>query len=162
MIIRNKCEFGNKTLFRTKMHCFLMDLYDFFYDYSNMRVEHRLAQAASDCAPSVEVPAIFDIKQNEMRNTARMGDCASLAGVIIATSVWSKGNGSLALVPLMSLGSDTETKCIHLHLSRLPKSFRSYGLSFILKFHINLPTTEAWSPVPESFLTHTDIPLTHI
>ena len=35
------------------------------YDFSNMGVEHRLAQAASGCVPSVEVPAISMLsKQN--------------------------------------------------------------------------------------------------
>ncbi|KAK1132836.1 hypothetical protein K0M31_014206 [Melipona bicolor] len=33
----------------------------------------RLAQAASGCAPSIEVLPIFDVKQNSVRNSARMG-----------------------------------------------------------------------------------------
>ncbi|KOX76173.1 hypothetical protein WN51_11913 [Melipona quadrifasciata] len=33
----------------------------------------RLAQAASDCAPSVDVLPIFDVKQQSVRNPARMG-----------------------------------------------------------------------------------------
>ncbi|KOX68169.1 Polypeptide N-acetylgalactosaminyltransferase 2 [Melipona quadrifasciata] len=33
----------------------------------------RLAQAASGCAPSVDVLPIFDVKQQSMRNSARMG-----------------------------------------------------------------------------------------
>lgn len=70
MIIINKCEFNNKTLFKkfhrrvvwffTKMHYFLINFYDFFYgwiffysvaahDSLNTRVEHRLAQTASLC-----------------------------------------------------------------------------------------------------------------
>ena len=35
------------------------------YGSSSTRFEHRLVQAASSCAPSVEVPAIFDVKQIE-------------------------------------------------------------------------------------------------
>ncbi|KOX81311.1 hypothetical protein WN51_12299 [Melipona quadrifasciata] len=33
----------------------------------------RLAQAASGCAPSVDVLPIFDVKQQSVRNPARMG-----------------------------------------------------------------------------------------
>ncbi|KOX74071.1 hypothetical protein WN51_14151 [Melipona quadrifasciata] len=40
----------------------------------------RLAQAASGCAPSVDVLPIFDVKQQSMRNPARMGANQSLAG----------------------------------------------------------------------------------
>ncbi|KOX80140.1 hypothetical protein WN51_08316 [Melipona quadrifasciata] len=41
----------------------------------------RLAQAASDCAPSVDVLPIFDVKQQSVRNPARMGANHSLVGV---------------------------------------------------------------------------------
>ncbi|KOX73432.1 hypothetical protein WN51_14478 [Melipona quadrifasciata] len=37
----------------------------------------RLAQAASGCAPSVDVLPIFDVKQQSVRNPARMGEPAS-------------------------------------------------------------------------------------
>ncbi|KOX74075.1 hypothetical protein WN51_14155 [Melipona quadrifasciata] len=40
----------------------------------------RLAQAASGCAPSVDVLPIFDVKQQSVRNPARMGG-TSLSGV---------------------------------------------------------------------------------
>lgn len=34
------------------------------YSSSSTRIEHRLVQAAIDCAPSIEVPVIFDVKQS--------------------------------------------------------------------------------------------------
>ncbi|KOX69153.1 hypothetical protein WN51_06306 [Melipona quadrifasciata] len=49
----------------------------------------RLAQAASGCAPSVDVLPIFDVKQQSVRNPARM-DANSLVGLVTTTSVWGK------------------------------------------------------------------------
>ncbi|KOX68258.1 Serine/threonine-protein phosphatase 2B catalytic subunit 2 [Melipona quadrifasciata] len=42
----------------------------------------RLAQAASGCAPSVEVLPIFDVKQQSVRNPARMGANQPMCGDI--------------------------------------------------------------------------------
>ncbi|KOX74935.1 hypothetical protein WN51_13496 [Melipona quadrifasciata] len=53
----------------------------------------RLAQAASGCAPSVDVLPIFDVKQQSVRNPARMGGVrTSLVGLVTTTkqSVWGK------------------------------------------------------------------------
>ncbi|KOX70431.1 hypothetical protein WN51_04834 [Melipona quadrifasciata] len=44
----------------------------------------RLAQAASGCAPSVDVLPIFDVKQQSVRNPARMGGPTSLSVTQIA------------------------------------------------------------------------------
>ncbi|KOX71841.1 hypothetical protein WN51_02986 [Melipona quadrifasciata] len=62
----------------------------------------RLAQAASGCAPSVDVLPIFDVKQQSVRNPARGWVPTSLVGLVI-TSVW--GKESLPSAPLMSLGT---------------------------------------------------------
>ncbi|KOX74151.1 hypothetical protein WN51_13501 [Melipona quadrifasciata] len=48
----------------------------------------RLAQAASGCAPSVDVLPIFDVKQQSVRNPARDGVRTSLVGLVTTTSVW--------------------------------------------------------------------------
>ncbi|KAK1137900.1 hypothetical protein K0M31_002394 [Melipona bicolor] len=63
----------------------------------------RLAQAASGCAPSVDALPIFDVKQQSVRNPARMGGCpTSLVGLVTITGVW--GKESLPSAPLeMSL-----------------------------------------------------------
>ncbi|KOX69650.1 hypothetical protein WN51_06536 [Melipona quadrifasciata] len=52
----------------------------------------RLAQAASGCAPSVEVLPIFDVKQAACgeQPARRGGDWAQPSGVVITTSVWGK------------------------------------------------------------------------
>ncbi|KOX76780.1 hypothetical protein WN51_11204 [Melipona quadrifasciata] len=51
----------------------------------------RLAQAASGCAPSVDVLPIFDVKQQSVRNPARMGyEPPALVGLVTTTSVWGK------------------------------------------------------------------------
>ncbi|KOX81319.1 hypothetical protein WN51_12307 [Melipona quadrifasciata] len=57
----------------------------------------RLAQAASGCAPSVDVLPIFDVKQQTVQNPARMG-APALVG-LVTTSVW--GKESLPSAPLM-------------------------------------------------------------
>ncbi|KOX68296.1 hypothetical protein WN51_07036 [Melipona quadrifasciata] len=56
----------------------------------------RLAQAASGCAPSVDVLPIFDVKQQSVRNPARMGGPAFLVGLVTTTSVWE---GIISLKP---------------------------------------------------------------
>ncbi|KOX77211.1 hypothetical protein WN51_10301 [Melipona quadrifasciata] len=54
----------------------------------------RLAQTASGCAPSVDVLPIFDVKQQSVRNPARMG-ANQLVGLVII-SVWSKGVAAIS------------------------------------------------------------------
>ncbi|KOX74314.1 Fatty acyl-CoA reductase 1 [Melipona quadrifasciata] len=52
----------------------------------------RLAQAASGCAPSVHVLPIFDVKQQRVRNPARMG--ATLTAFLLGFSYNNKRLGS--------------------------------------------------------------------
>ncbi|KOX78832.1 hypothetical protein WN51_08591 [Melipona quadrifasciata] len=85
----------------------------------------RLAQAASGCAPSVDVLPIFDVKQQSVWNPARMG-ATSLVGLVL-TSVW--GKESLPSAPLMSLGSDFETKRKnYIAFSLPPHPYHSHSL----------------------------------
>ncbi|KOX69131.1 hypothetical protein WN51_06189 [Melipona quadrifasciata] len=65
----------------------------------------RLAQAASGCAPSVHVLPIFDVKQQSVRNPARMGD-QPLVGLVLTTSVW--GKESLPSAPLDESWDDND------------------------------------------------------
>ncbi|KOX73962.1 hypothetical protein WN51_14040 [Melipona quadrifasciata] len=71
------------------------------------------AQAASGCAPSVEVLPICDVAANKAKcgNTAKMRAPTSLAGSY--TSICGK-ESLLSAPPLMTLGSDSETKRIRL------------------------------------------------
>ncbi|KOX70100.1 hypothetical protein WN51_04840 [Melipona quadrifasciata] len=61
----------------------------------------RLAQAASGCAPSVDVLPIFDVKQQSVRNPARMGDQSPILGLVTTTSVfWVSKSHLLKGIPL--------------------------------------------------------------
>ncbi|KOX73874.1 hypothetical protein WN51_13952 [Melipona quadrifasciata] len=111
------------------------------------RISYVYAQAASGCAPSVEVLPISDVAANkaECGNTARMHGPSSLVGLVTTTSVW--GKESLPSGPTeMSLGSDSETK-------RKTIAFFPTPLPYLtLPYPSVLPQHPSQLPLPSAFI----------